>query len=565
VAVVRQFDVLVVGSGVAGLYAATCCAQQGLSVAVLDKGLAGRSSASYSAKGMAVFGPWSVKEDSEEQHVDDTLKSGRYVNDPRLVEAMVKHAAGAILGLESMGMLFDRNPDTGNLALHGKAAGHAWPRDIGFSDITGKLLVDTLLSQARMLGVSILSDHLAIDVALGADGVKGCFVLDMDAGEVVAIEASVVVMATGGIGDLYPLTSNAVQNTGDGIAIAMRAGATVKDMEFVQFYPATVVYPPVLRGVNTNSIGLGAQLLNSAKERFMSRLEPEKLEQVTRDRLSQCIYLEIMEGRGTENGGVYLDATSISREKYKAHFPSEWRLAEHAGLDLGKDVVEVAPGAHYYMGGIEIGPDGSTDVPGLLALGECASGVHGANRLANNSLTDVLSFGKIGGDSAAAVARRRSRGSIGAREVNEAEERIRRRLGGSAVAGAAIAGRMKQQVRDVMGQYVGVVRDACGLATGERLMSELRQAASGVTVSGGMRCNPELLSALEVQNMTLVAAAIIKGASLRKESRGSQYRTDFPGEDAAWQRNIRIRYMRDSGEIMAEVGPELAGEGSEKT
>jgi fumarate reductase (CoM/CoB) subunit A len=562
-AVVRQFDVLVIGSGVAGLYAATRCAQQGLNVAVLDKGLAGRSSASYSAKGFAAIGPWSVNEDSEEQHVNDTLKSGRHVNDPRLVEAMVKHAAGAIAGLESMGMLFDRKSDGVNLALHGKAAGHSWPRDIGFSDITGKQLVDTLLSQVRMLGVSVLSDHVAIDIALGANGVMGCFVLDIDAGEVVAIEASVVVMATGGIGDLYPLTSNSVQNTGDGIAIAMRAGATVKDMEFVQFYPATVIYPSVLRGVNTNSIGLGAQLLNSAKERFMSRLEPEKLEQVTRDRLSQCIYLEIMAGRGSENGGVYLDATSIPREKYKAAFPSEWRLAEHAGLDLGRDVIEVAPGAHYFMGGIEISPDGSTDVPGLLALGECTSGVHGANRLANNSLTEALSFGMIGGDCAAALARQRSPGRIGVQEVSDVDERIRRHVGAPA-SGAAVAGSMKQQVKDIMGQFAGVVRDAHGLATGERLMNELSRTASEATVSGGMVWNPELLRVLEVQNMTLVGAAIIKSAGLRKESRGSQYRTDFPDEDSAWQRNIRMRYLQDSGEIMAEAGTVEPAEGAKK-
>jgi len=571
-------DILVIGAGAAGLQAATECASKGLQVTVLDKGVIGNDCATVSAKGLGAVGRWSPPGDSPDVHIEDTLKSGCYINDPALVALMARRAESVLLDLDSRGMPFDRNPD-GSWALHGGTAGHRFPRNIGFSDITGKMFIDTLVADARRRRVQMLRDYLVVSLLTGPDGVAGALALDVTGGEFVVFRSKACIIATGGIGQLYPLTSNCLQNTGDGIAIALRAGVPGRDLEFVQFYPATVVYPLTLRSMNTNSIGLGAQLKNRDRHRFMQDYEPEKLEEVTRDRLAQCIYNEIISGRGTEHGGVYLDATVVPGEVYATRIPSEWNLCVKAGFDLTRDSLEVAPAAHYYMGGIVMDTSTATSIPGLFACGECSAGVNGANRLANNSLTETVVMGKVAGESAGKFARENGFASFDARTVEEPFEWASRHL--EAPANAPWLREARETIRTAMWEGVGITRTAAGIEKAKRRLGDLRRASlagfrlspgrsrasSGQSVPSGTglaasrpnpgRMNRDLVMAIETDFMLTVASAIAEAAAVRTESRGAHFRSDFPKQDPSWTRNIDVVWHGGGtgGEFLITTGP----------
>ena len=575
-------DILVIGAGAAGLQAATECARKGLQVAVLDKGVIGNDCATVSAKGLGAVGRWSPPGDSPEVHIEDTLKSGCHINDPALVEIMTRRAESVLLDLEERGMPFDRNPD-GSWSLHGTAAGHRFARNIGFSDITGKMFIDTLVADARRHRVQMLRDYLAVSLLTGPDGVTGALALDVTGGEFVVLRSKAVIIATGGIGQLYPLTSNCLQNTGDGIAIALRTGIPGRDLEFVQFYPATVVYPLTLRSMNTNSIGLGAQLKNRDGHRFMQDYEPEKLEEVTRDRLAQCIYNEIISGRGTDNGGVYLDATVVPASVYSSRIPSEWNLCVKAGFDLTRESLEVAPSAHYYMGGIKVDTSMATGIPGLFACGECTAGVNGANRLANNSLTEVVVMGKLAGESAIKHA-----GETGFTGFDPGSADAPSRWGSrhlSAPTSAPSVREARAVIRSAMWEGVGITRTAEGIEASRKRLGELRRAASdgfrlgsrhsGTQGAGPATCgsagaatrhpgrmNKDLVMAIETDFMLTVASAIAEAAATRTESRGAHYRSDFPKQDPSWRRNIDVVWRglsrpASASEFEAKTGPVL--------
>jgi len=578
-------DILVIGAGAAGLQAATECASRGLQVTVLDKGVIGNDCATVSAKGLGAVGRWSPPGDSPDVHIEDTLKSGCYINDPALVEMMARRAESVLMDLESRGMPFDRNPD-GSWNVHGTTAGHRYPRNIGFSDITGKMFIDTLVADARRRRVQMLRDYLVVSLLAGPDGVMGALALDVTGGEFAVFRAKAIVIATGGIGQLYPLTSNCLQNTGDGIALALRAGISGRDLEFVQFYPATVVYPLTLRSMNTNSIGLGAQLKNRDRHRFMLDYEPEKLEEVTRDRLAQCIYNEIISGRGTEHRGVYLDATVVPAGVYSTRIPSEWNLCVKAGFDLTRDSLEVAPSAHYYMGGIRIDTSTGTSIPGLFACGECSAGVNGANRLANNSLTEVVVMGKVAGETAGKYARENGFAGFDARSAEEPYDWVSRHL--SAPASAPWIREAREAIRSAMWEGVGITRTAAGIEDARKRLSELRHAAAGGfrlgsrgsqtsegyrATRGGAgahasranpgRMNKDLVLAIETDFMLTVASAIAEAAAVRTESRGAHYRSDFPKQDPSWTRNIDVVWRSrcpgsGDGEFVTTTGPVLS-------
>lgn len=554
-------DVVIVGAGAAGLNAAAECAAQGLSTIVLDKGIIGNDCATVSAKGLAAVGRWSKPGDGPEAQIEDTLKAGCYINDPDLVELFVRQGESALLELERRGMPFDKNPD-GSMAIHGGGEGHSFQRMLGFSDITGKMMIDSLVAHARRSRmIDLMRDTLAVGLipATGADGVAGVLALNLPQGEFVFLRCKSIIIATGGIGQLYPVTSNCLQNTGDGIGIALMAGLTCRDMEFVQFYPATVVYPLPLRCMNANSIGLGAQLKNAQGVRFMEKYEPEKLERVTRDRLAQCIYKEITEGRGTEHGGVYLDATMVPAEVYSTRVPSEWNLCRAAGVDLTREPLEVAPAAHYFMGGIKIDITAKTAVDGVFAAGECTAGVNGANRLTGNSLTEVLVVGKIAGQ---AAARHASSAKFLPWDGRELERRLSwatRHL--TAPANAPTPREVRSALQKLMWECVGIVRNESGLNRAldgiKSLVSEVRSGMYCVSAKGKSPrvgpMNTQLLMAIENDFMLVVAQAIAQSALMRTESRGAHFREDYPVQDPSWLANIDVIYDEESEQFTLEV------------
>jgi len=403
--------------------------------------------------------------------------------------------------------------------------------------------VETIYAECRHLGVKMYSEHPAVELVKGEDGIVGALVLDMATGELMFIRAKAVVIATGGIGRLYELTSNPVQNTGDGIALVMRVGAELMDLEFVQFYPVTVLHPQVLRGMNLNSHHYGARLYNSEGERFMTKYFPKEMEHLTRDKLSRSIFKEILTGKVGPHGGVFLDATMIPGDYYAERIPTEWKLAVSAGVDLTKDILEVAPSCHYYMGGIRIDEKCKTTIKGLFACGECTSGVQGANRLANNGLAEALVFGVEAGEAAAQYVSK-----TGLPPYKEADLAGRlSELGEYFSSDGRNPLEIQTNIQTTMYKYVGVVRNKETLQKGMDLLKEFDSYK--IDASFGEAWNPKVLHGISLRNMIMLAQGIAKAAKERKESRGAHYRSDYPEmNDKQWKANIIVK-MDEQGQI----------------
>ncbi|MBW1961467.1 MAG: FAD-binding protein [Deltaproteobacteria bacterium] len=540
-------DVLVLGCGPAGLMAAVEARKRGCRVVAVDKGIIGNDCAAVGAKQLAATGPWAVAGDSARLHYEDTLRSGCFINNDKLAYLLASKIGPVVMALERMGMPFDRDPSGKNIQVLGPSPGHSKARSLRFSDITGKLLVDTLYAECRRRGVELLSEHVALDLVSGEKGVSGVLVVDLVSGELGFIRTKAVIVATGGIGCLYELTSNPVQNTADGIALALRAGAELMDLEFVQFYPVTVLFPPAIRGMNLNSHHYGAHLINVSGERFMSRYYPEQMEHVTRDKLSQCIFEEITAGRCGPNGGVFMDATMIAAEVYAREIPSEWHLAKTAGVDLTKEKLEVAPSAHYYMGGIRIDERCRTTVPGLFAAGECCAGAQGANRLANNGLSEALVFGSIAGKNAAEYASKAKISEYREMEFHRRVSQIEACFDKKGSPPSALI----SSIRQVMTRHVGIVREAKGLKTAVQNLQKLTEAK--IAADFGNRWDVSMLQALSARNMLLVAQGIALAACERRESRGAHYRSDYPHmDDSNWRSNIVVT-LKDHKRLTSRI------------
>lgn len=510
--------------------------KKGCNVVSIDKGIIGNDCSAVSAKQVAATGPWSENGDGPDVHLEDTLKSGCYINDENLTKILVNKIGRIISYLEKMGMPFNRDETGQKIDVSGPTPGHSKARSLYFSDITGKLLVETIYAECRHRGVKMYSEHPAVELVKGEDGVVGALVVDMAAGELMYIRAKAVVIATGGIGRLYELTSNPVQNTGDGITLAMRAGAELMDLEFVQFYPLTALHPPAIRGMNLNSHHYGARLYNSEGERFMTKYFPDEMEHLTRDKLSRSIFREILTGKVGPHGGVFLDATMIPGDYYAEKIPTEWKLAVGAGVDLTKDMLEVAPSCHYYMGGVRIDEKCRTTVKGLFATGECTSGVQGANRLANNGLAEALVFGVIAGEAAAQYA---SKTSMPPYKEADLAGRVSG-LGEYFSRDGRNPVEILTNIQTTMYKYVGIVRDEKILQKGMDFLKEF--GSYKIDASFGETWNPKMLHGLSLRNMIMLAQGIAKAAKERKESRGAHYRSDYPEmNDEQWKANIIVK------------------------
>jgi succinate dehydrogenase/fumarate reductase flavoprotein subunit len=538
-------DVLVIGSGAAGLYAAIRAAEPGLRVILWEKGLAGRSGGTVSGAGPAAYGSWSDPRDSADTFFRDTVACGSYLSDQPLVRIFAEEAQCRIRELEQWGVRFDRDHE-GTYSTY-TAGGHSYPRIMSISDRVGLQMAKVLRARLQACrNVLISEDTLLTRIVTTSNRVSGALGVDFGNGETVCVNTPAIVLATGGIGQLYSVTSNAIQLTGDGIAAAYEAGARLINMEQVQFFPCAMVHPPSLKGFILG-IQENAKLYNNNDERFMTQYEPERAELTTRDRLARSIHGEISAGRGTPHGGVWLDATGLPSDIYK-NFRHEIEISARRGYDYRRQRIEVAPSAHFFMGGIEIGADGNTSIPGLFAAGECSAGLHGGNRLSGNALTELLIFGSRAGKAAAQYAGTTT--ITPCKSNGEAEaDRIVAILGRPASDMTPALG--KSRLRSIMDKHMGVIRSGESLQEGEKKLAALHQLLPSIHVQGNaLQFNQSLMSYLELEKMVTIARTMIKSALIRKESRGAHYREDYRQWDLSKPPQCTLTFMQEDKAVI---------------
>jgi succinate dehydrogenase / fumarate reductase, flavoprotein subunit len=568
-----DYDVLVIGAGGAGLRAAIAAADTGVSVALICKSLLGKAHTVMAEGGIAAALSNVDERDDWAVHFADTMRGGQYVNNWRMAELHAREAPDRVRELEAWGAVFDRTAD--GRILQRNFGGHRYPRLAHVGDRTGLEMIRTLQDRVVALGVTVHMECTVTSLLKDGDRIAGAFGYEREHGRFMVLGAPAVIVATGGIGRAFKITSNSWEGTGDGHALAYRAGATLIDMEFVQFHPTGMIWPPSVQGilVTEGVRGEGGILLNNKHERFMFSDIPENYrsqtadneeegwrytqgdksarrppELLTRDHVARCIRREVREGRGSPHGGVFLDISWISKklknaeEHIKRKLPSMYhQFKELADIDITKEPMEVGPTTHYVMGGVLVDADTQmSSVPGLFAAGECAAGINGANRLGGNSLSDLLVFGKLAGDHAAEFVRglRGKRPVIDPAQLKGAEraavEPFERRDGEPPYA-------VQHDLQQLMQDNVGIVRTEDEMLHALDAIRELRARAARTAVTGNRDYNPGWHTALDVQNLLDVSEAITRSALERTESRGGHYREDFPNKDAEWgQQNVCV-------------------------
>jgi succinate dehydrogenase / fumarate reductase, flavoprotein subunit len=560
-----EHDVLVVGAGGAGLRAAIEAAASGARVAVVCKSLLGKAHTVMAEGGIAAALSNVDERDDWRVHFADTMRGGQYVNNWRMAELHAREAPARVRELEAWGALFDRTPD--GRILQRNFGGHRYPRLAHVGDRTGLEMIRTLQDHAVQQGIDVYMECTLLRLLKDGDRVVGAFGYDRERGRFRVFSAKAVVLATGGIGRAYRITSNSWEYTGDGQSLAYQAGAELMDMEFVQFHPTGMVWPPSVRGilVTEGVRGEGGVLRNKDGKRFMfadipdnyksqtadseeegwrytqgdknARRPPELL---TRDHVARCIVREVREGRGSPHGGVYLDISWIKErlpnaaEVIKKKLPSMYhQFKQLADIDITTTPMEVGPTTHYIMGGVRV--DGDTQmssVPGLFAAGECAAGLHGANRLGGNSLSDLLVFGKRAGEFAAKFAKENGPGQLdeGAVQAGAKEALLPFERGGPKEENPY---QVQHDLQALMQERVGIVRRETEMKQALEELGPLRERALHVGVSQNREYNPGWHTALDLLNLLTVSEAITRAALERKESRGGHFRDDFPDKDNA--------------------------------
>jgi succinate dehydrogenase / fumarate reductase flavoprotein subunit len=528
-------DVLVIGTGGAGLRAAIELRRQGRQVLVVGKRPKADAHTVLAAGGINAALATMDPEDTWAIHAADTLKEGRMLGDPRAVELLCREAPRAVEELVAWGVPFAREPD-GRLSQRYFGA-HRYRRTCFVGDYTGQEIVKALVREVDRLGIPIL-ERVYISDLLSRDGrVNGALGFELATGREVIVEAGAVILATGGHIHIYRRSSSRRrENTGDGMALAYAAGATLADMELVQFHPSGMVWPLELEGtLVTEAVrGEGGRLLNREGERFMRRYDAERMELSTRDRVALANYSEIVAGRGTEHGGVWLDISHLSPEVIYSRLPRMVEQFRAIGVDITREPMQVAPTAHYSMGGVRVDPlTHATGVPGLYAAGEVAAGVHGANRLGGNSLAEILVFGRIAAEHAGAYAAAHAAPPIDPAQLEQKRAALAR-LGqhdGNAQRSSIAA------LQELMWAGCGVVRSASMLEETLVRIAGIRRQAQGAPAG-----TPDLAAALDLQSMMLTAEATVRSALARTESRGAHQREDYPATDPAWQRTILVQH-----------------------
>jgi succinate dehydrogenase flavoprotein subunit len=537
----HEHDVIVIGAGGAGLRAAIEASELGAKTALVCKSLLGKAHTVMAEGGIAAAFGHMDGEDTWQTHFQDTLFGGKYLNNWHMAELHAKEATDRVRELERWGGVFDRLPDR---RMSQRAfGGHTYKRLVHIGDRTGLELIRTLQDRAVHQDLDVFMECTITRLLSDGDRVCGAFGYRRATGEFVVFKARAIVLATGGIGKGWQITSNSWEYTGDGHALGYGAGAELIDMEFVQFHPTGMVWPPGVAGLLVTEAvrGEGGILRNGEGERFMERYDPKRMELSTRDVVARAIYTEVKEGRGSPRGGVYLDVSHLPEDTVRRKLPSMYdQFLELAGVDITRAAMEVGPTCHYAMGGIKVDAEtGASRVPGLYAAGECSGGMHGANRLGGNSLSDLLVFGKRAGAGAAGHAQTAPAPSIEPAQVAEAADVLTGFFSGP---GDEDPYELHAELRATMQGLVGIFRDREGLTTAIARLEELEQRAARVRVpAGGRAFNPGWDLCQELRNLLTCAEAVTRAALLREESRGAHSRLDFPGYDDAWgERNIAV-------------------------
>jgi succinate dehydrogenase / fumarate reductase flavoprotein subunit len=554
---IYEHDVLVVGAGGAGLRAAIEALAQGASVGVVCKSLLGKAHTVMAEGGIAAAMANVDRGDDWRTHFRDTMKGGKYLNNWRMAQIHAQESPDRVRELEQWGALFDRTAD-GDI-LQRAFGGHTFKRLCHVGDRTGLEMIRTLQDRGVQMGFHVYMECAVTRLLKDGDRICGAVGYWREQGRFVVFKAKSVVLATGGIGKAWRITSNSWEYTGDGMALAYDAGAELLDMEFVQFHPTGMVWPPGVQGILVTEAvrGEGGVLKNRLGERFMERYDPDKMDLSTRDVVARAIYTEVREGRGTEHGGAFLDISHKPAEYVKRKLPSMYhQFLELADVDITKGPMEVGPTCHYMMGGVRVDAEtAQTTVPGLYAAGEVAAGLHGANRLGGNSLSDLLVFGRRAGLSAADHANRVSPPSADAAEIDDA---VREMLAFFEPAEGESPYAVHRDLMDSMQNLVGIFRNEEDLQRGLEKIRNLSERASRVRVEGSRLFNPGWHLARDLKSMLTVTEAVVRSALVRKESRGAHSRTDFPKTDPEWARRNNIaRRGRDAMEVTQRPVPEL--------
>ena len=588
----HDYDVLVIGAGGAGLRAAIEASAGGVRVGVVTKSLLGKAHTVMAEGGIAAALANVDERDNWRVHFADTMRGGQYLNDWRMAELHAKEAPDRVRELEAWGALFDRTKD--GRILQRNFGGHRYPRLAHVGDRTGLEMIRTLQDHGIHLGMDVHMETTVLRLLKDDGRIAGAFGYERERGRFLLFRAKAVVLATGGIGRAYKITSNSWEYTGDGHSLAYDAGASLMDMEFVQFHPTGMIWPPSVRGilVTEGVRGEGGVLKNKDGRRFMFDDIPENYrsqtadnedegwrytqgdrnarrppELLTRDHVARCIMREVREGRGSPHGGVFLDIAWIKSripngaEHIKKKLPSMYhQFKQLADIDITEEPMEVGPTTHYMMGGVRVDSDTQmSDVPGLFAAGECAAGLHGANRLGGNSLSDLLVFGKRAGEYAADFAKKTCCVRVNSDQVEK--------IAGEAVSGFDRSGESPYQVQhelqDTMQNLVGIVRREDEMQHALEGLKQLQQRVCRVAVAGNREYNNGWHTALDLSNLLTVSEIITRAAIERKESRGAHFRDDYPSKDDIKSRcNIVVR-RNDAGEMdvsrqpLKEMTPEL--------
>ncbi|MCM3901174.1 MAG: FAD-binding protein [Pyrinomonadaceae bacterium] len=556
----HEHDVLIIGAGGAGLRAAIEALGQGATVAVVCKSLLGKAHTVMAEGGIAAAMANVDEADDWRTHFRDTMRGGKFLNNWRMAQIHAQESPERVRELEQWGALFDRT-SSGDI-LQRAFGGHTFKRLCHVGDRTGLELIRTLQDRGVNLGIDVYMECAITRLLRDGERVSGAFGYWRETGRFVVFKAKSIVIATGGIGKAWSITSNSWEYTGDGMALAYDAGAELVDMEFVQFHPTGMVWPPGVQGILVTEAvrGEGGVLRNKDGERFMERYDPEKMELSTRDVVARAIYTEVREGRGTEHGGAYLDISHKPAEYVKRKLPSMYhQFRELADVDITQGPMEVGPTCHYMMGGIRVEAEtAQATVPGLFAAGEAAAGLHGANRLGGNSLSDLLVFGRRAGLGAAEHANQSDPVTIDAQDVLEATremlEPFERPAGESPYD-------IHRDLQEAMQNYVGIFRTEDDLKKGLSELDSLKARAEGVRVEGSRLFNPGWHLARDLKAMLTVSEAVARSALERKESRGAHSRIDYPNYDEEWSKQNNI-ILREGVEMKLEQRPtqEMPGE-----
>ena len=609
----HSYDVLIIGAGGAGLRAAIAAREEGMRTAIICKSLFGKAHTVMAEGGIAASMGNVNSKDSWQVHFRDTMRGGKFLNHPRMAELHAQEAPDRVWELETYGALFDRTPD-GRISQR-NFGGHEYPRLAHVGDRTGLELIRTL--QQKIVSLRQDEDSAAAEADAATPGVEdtdaglrvfaevtitelltdesgaiaGAFGYRRETGKFVIFRAPTVILATGGIGKSFKVTSNSWEYTGDGHALALRAGSTLVNMEFVQFHPTGMVWPPSVKGILvTESVrGDGGVLRNSEGTRFMFNYVPEVFrakyaeteeeadgwykdseknrrppDLLPRDEVARAINSEVKAGRGTEHGGVFLDvSTRLPAEEIKRRLPSmHHQFSELADVDITKVPMEVGPTCHYVMGGVEVDPDtaAAARVPGLFAAGEVSGGMHGSNRLGGNSLSDLLVFGRRAGIGAADYVRTLAGAIPQVRPgtIEAAAERAVAPFQPPAVGVGENPYTLHRELQQLMNDLVGIIRKESEIQQALDAINALKPRVAAVSVEGHRQFNPGWHLALDLVNMLMVSECIARSALIRQESRGGHTRDDYPGMSADWRRKLLISTIEGDGiAVLEQASPAI--------